>query len=114
MLWRKSDLLAIDGHSESVLGYHVDIFTPKMAIWKAGDRHRRDGVQFYKGGDGWDATLFLGLSDSGLQRRLTVFATAGDALPVTIVRTLEQTELESVTQAAIRENENLKWGSCHV
>jgi hypothetical protein len=45
MLWRKSDLLAIGGHSESILGYHVCFFSPKMTIAKAGDGHRRDGVQ---------------------------------------------------------------------
>ena len=108
MLWRKSDLLSIGVHSESMLGYHVYFFSPKMTIAKAGDRHRRDGVQSHKGCDGWDATLFLGLSDGSLQRRLTVFAGAGDALPVAIIRTLEQGDLEFVPSAAIRENENLK------
>jgi hypothetical protein len=48
-----------------------------------------------------------------LQRCLTVFAAASDSLPVAIIRTLEQSELESVTSAPIRENENLEWGSCH-
>jgi hypothetical protein len=43
-----------------------------------------------------------------------VFATASDTLPVGIIRTLEQTELESVTKVAIREDEDLKWCSCHV
>jgi len=114
MLRRESDFLSIRVYSESMLGDHVHLFSPQMTVAKAGDRHRRDGIQSHKGRYCRDATLFLCLADGRFQGRLTILAAASNALPVTIVRTPEQRELEFITTAAIREDEYLKWCSRHV